>query len=115
MFCSGANLTSIIAAASRLKEIRKESLARGDWVFARTINSMYRIRVLGSDLYEVSGGWFDAHGCSPTLTKINGCTWGTRVIKTDIVAACGMSIEFQRRIVTSMIQSIVHISSHRSN
>lgn len=108
-------MTSIVTAASGLKEIRKDDLAEGDWLFARTMNSMYCIRVLAHGMYEVSGGWFDAHGRSPALTGINGCTWGTRVIKTDIGAACGMSIEFRKRIVTSAIRAIVHISSCRSN
>jgi hypothetical protein len=111
----GADLTSIVAAASGLKEIRKGDLVEGDWIFARTMNSMYRIRVLAHGMYEVSGGWFDAHGLSPALTKINGCTWGTRVIKTDIVAARGMSIEFQKRIITSAIRAVAHIPGCRSN
>lgn len=96
-------------------EVRKEHLAVGDWVIAKTINSIYRIRVIGKDTYEVTGGWFDARGIAPAVTRIHGCTWGSRVIKTDIVAACGMSIEFEKRIITSTIISVVKIPYNRSN
>ena len=111
----GANLGSIIHAADHLKEVTKQSLSVGDWVIAKTINSTYKIRVVGKNMYEVSGGWFDARGLSPAVTRIHGCTWGSRVIKTDIVAACGMSIEFEKRIITSTIITLVHIPYSRSN
>ncbi|MCB0833343.1 MAG: hypothetical protein KDC45_07770 [Bacteroidetes bacterium] len=115
MSLHGVTLTSITNSASHLLEVKKESLRVGDWIFAKTMNSVYRVRVVGGGLYEVSGGWFDARGLAPAITRINGCTWGSRVIKTNIVAACGMSIEFPKRIVTSIIVSIVHVPNSRSN
>ncbi|KAB2880638.1 hypothetical protein F9K33_04575 [bacterium] len=111
----GVSLETITSAASHLKEVKKENLAIGDWVFAKTVNSIYRIHVLGKNTYEITGGWFDARGLSPAIMKIYGCTWGSRVIKTNIVAACGMSIEFEKRIITSPIVSVVHLPCRKLN
>jgi hypothetical protein len=56
--------------------------------------------------FAVSGGWFDRHSSSPVRTRINGCTWGGTAIKVDIIAACGLCLEFGNRVVTSSIRSI---------
>ena len=37
---------------------------------------------------------------------------GGRVIKNDIVAACGLHLEFGNKVVTSRIKKIFHISSN---
>jgi hypothetical protein len=37
---------------------------------------------------------------------IAGCTWGGSAIKIDIVAACGLCLEFTNRLTTSPIQKI---------
>jgi len=39
-------------------------------------------------------------------TTIAGCTWGGSAIKEDIVAACGLHLEFGKRVVTSTIQKV---------
>ena len=70
--------------------VYKQQLQFGDCVQVKTLNSTYSIQVLGDDLYSVSGGWFDNEGLSPFKTTINGCTWGGRAIKVDVVAACGL-------------------------
>ncbi|MBF8296509.1 MAG: hypothetical protein HW389_3054, partial [Bacteroidetes bacterium] len=57
-------------------------------------------------LYEVSGGWFDKKALSPVQLKISGCTWGGSAIKIDLIAACGLRIEFGNRLITSPIQKI---------
>lgn len=111
----GASLRAFIEAASRLHEIRKDSLRPGDWVIAKTANSVYRIRVVDPGVYEVSGGWFDKHGLSPAITRINGCTWGSRTIKADTVAACGLCIEFPKRLITSPVVAIAHIPACQLN
>ncbi len=46
----------------------------------------------------------DKEGLSPLRTTINGCTWGGSAIKVDIVAACGLHLEFGNRVVTSRIK-----------
>ena len=52
------------------------------------------------------GGWFDNEGLSPFKTTINGCTWGGRAIKVDVVAACGLHLEFGNQLITSRIQKV---------
>ncbi|MFQ5778685.1 MAG: hypothetical protein ACE5IP_11830 [Terriglobia bacterium] len=89
-----------------LEAIRKDDLRCGDWVLVTTKNSVYSICVLGDDLYSVSGGWFDREGVSPQKTTINGCTWGGSAIKLDIVAACGLFMEFGNKVLTTRIQHV---------
>ncbi len=100
------SLDAIIAQSDNLKQVRKAELNFGDWVVVVTLNSVYSIRVVEDGLYSVSGGWFDREGVSPLKTTIAGCTWGGSILKTDIVAACGLSLEFGNRVVTSPIQKI---------
>lgn len=99
-------LEAIVNGTGRLKEVRKAELNLGDWVLVTTLNSTYSIRVLEEDLYSISGGWFDREGLSPLRTSITGCTWGDSAIKVDIVAACGLHLEFGNRVVTSPIQNV---------
>ena len=99
-------LATITEQAGRLKEVRKRELNFGDWVVVTTRNSTYSLRVLEGDRYSISGGWFDHEGLSPLRTTIAGCTWGGSAIKVDIVAACGLHLEFGNRVVTSVIQKV---------
>ena len=99
-------LEAIVNETGRLREVRKAELNLGDWVLVTTLNSTYSIRVLEEDLYSISGGWFDREGLSPLRTSITGCTWGGSAIKVDIVAACGLHLEFGNRVVTSRIQNV---------
>lgn len=102
----GHSLQKIVECSTRLKEIRKSDLRPGDLVLVTTLNSVYSVRVLGSNQYQVSGGWFDKHGLSPMKTTIAGCTWGGSIIKVNIIAAIGLCLEFGNRVVTSPIQKI---------
>ncbi len=99
-------LATITKQAGWLKEVRKEELNFGDWVVVTTLNSTYSIRVLEGDLFSISGGWFDSSGLSPLRTTITGCTWGGSAIKLDVVAACGLHLEFGNRVVTSAIRKV---------
>ena len=103
----GIALERIVEHSLSLKGVSKADLAPGDRVFVRTRNSIYAIRVLGNGMYSVSGGWFDKKGLSPMTTRISGCTWGGSAIKVDIVAACGLSLEFGNRLITSAIQKVI--------
>ena len=96
-------LGAIVDHSTRLGSVRKADLELGDQVLVTTRNSIYSIYVLQDDLYSVSGGWFDRKGRSPSKVAINGCTWGGRAIKLDIVAACGLHLEFGNQVVTSRI------------
>ena len=96
-------LGAIVDSAARLKGVRRTDLALGDQLLVTTRNSIYSIYVLEEGLYSVSGGWFDRRGLSPSKVAINGCTWGGRAIKPDIVAACGLHLEFGNQVVTTRI------------
>jgi len=102
----GYSLEKIIENSSRLEQVHKEDLRTGDTVVIVTKNSTYSIKVLDNFHYQVSGGWFDRKGTGPGIVTIPGCTWGGKIIKKDIVAACGMCLEFGNRIVTTPIQKV---------
>jgi hypothetical protein len=103
----GVALERIVEHSLHVRGLGKADLAPGDRVFVKTRNSLYDIRVLGNGMYSVSGGWFDKKGLSPMTTGIAGCTWGGSAIKVDIVAACGLSLEFGNRLITSTIQKVI--------
>lgn len=88
---------------------KKRELDRGDYVVVMTENSVYSIQVLENSTYLVRGGWFDRQRMSPVRLSIAGCTWGGSVIKNDIVAACGLHIEFGNRVLTSRIREVLVI------
>jgi hypothetical protein len=103
-------LGAVLDHTDRMKSVRKADLQLGDKVLVTTRNSTYSINVLQDDLYVVSGGWFDKNGVSPSTVAINGCTWGGRAIKWDIIAACGLHLEFGNQVVTSRIKEfqVIH-------
>ena len=88
---------------------KKRELGCGDYVVVTTENSIYSIQVLENSTYLVRGGWFDRQQISPVRLSIAGCTWGGSVIKNDIVAACGLHIEFGNRVLTSRIREVLVI------
>jgi hypothetical protein len=100
------DLGTRVAQAGGLQQVRKSDLHYGDRVLVTTRNSHYRIEVLGDGMYRVSGGWFDRKHMSPLKLGINGCTWGGSAIKVDVVAACGLHLEFGNRVLTSRIERL---------
>jgi len=100
------DLETLVEHAGRLDGIRKSDLQSGDWILVNTLNSLYSIHVLGEGLYCVSGGWFDRKGLAPATLTINGCTWGGRAIKADMVAAPGLCLEFGNDVITTRIRHI---------
>lgn len=107
-------LDALVRQAGRLDGVRKTDLQSGDWVLVNTLNSLYSIYVLGDGNYRVSGGWFDREGKAPVTIAINGCTWGGRAIKSDMVAARGLCLEFGNWVITTRIQKIRVIRSSES-
>ena len=103
---TGHNLIDLVHRSEQLSQVYKAHLQSGDLVLVKTCNSVYTIRVVSEKSYIVSGGWFDRKGLSPVKMTINGCTWGGSIIKMDIVAACGLRLEFGNRLITSTIQKI---------
>ncbi len=112
---TGATLDRMVKSVDGLDVVLRSSLRAGDLIFVKTHNSGYSIRTLENGLFMVSGGWFDHKGESPATTKIRGCTWGGTAIKTDIVAACGLRIEFGNRLITSPIEKIFVFSRGTGN
>lgn len=111
----GFSLSGLVDHVQHLRQVRTSDLSRGDQVFVKTSNSVYTIRMLNDRQCIVSGGWFDRKGLSPMQTRINGCTWGGSAIKIDIVAACGLCLEFGNRLVTSPIQKILILPHESGN
>jgi len=91
------------------RAVHKGELGRGDCVLVTTEHSMYSIQVLEDATYCIRGGWFDRQKLSPVRDSVAGCTWGGSAIKRDIVAACGLHLEFANRVVTSRIREVLVI------
>lgn len=111
----GHNLDTLVQRANDLIVVYKRDINPGDWIVVKTHNSMYRIQAEEDGYCLVTGGWFDSQGMSPARLKITGCTWGGSVIKMDVVAACGLCMEFSNRVVTSPIQKIWHAPNELQN
>jgi len=92
---------------------RKDDLAPGDRVIVSTRNSVYCLFAVGDGKFAVSGGWFDKNQSEP-LVSINGCTYGGRAIRPDIVAGRGLFLEFGNNVCTTRIQS-VRVVRHRES
>src|ERR1043166_5959126 len=102
----GTTLDSIVKHSRHLEQIRKSDVKPGDTIYIKTCNSLYSIKILDDGSCRVAGGWFDRKGLSPMNTRIAGCTWGGSAIKIDVVAACGLCLEFANRLVTTSVQRI---------
>lgn len=99
-------VNAILEQARRSQSVRKADVRCGDRLLVATENSVYSIDVLEDSTYSICGGWFDRQGFSPVRTSIAGCTWGGSVIRTDVVAASGLHLEFGNRVVTSRIREV---------
>ena len=97
---------AILGQAKLCRPVCKADLTRGSRLVVLTENSVYSIEVLEDATYSVRGGWFDRQGLSPIRISIAGCTFGGTAIKNDIVAACGLHLEFGNRVVTSRIREV---------
>lgn len=111
----GLSLEGIQRRLPMLRQVSKEELKPGDILFAKTRNSLYQIHDAGRGEVLVSGGWFERKSTAPSRTKVCGCTWGGSVIKVDILAACGMCIEFGNRVTTSEVQTIIVLRGESRN
>ena len=106
MTATTQTLAARVEQARSLEEVRKKDLRAGDRVLVTTRNSLYTIWVLDEGVYWVSGGWFDLQRISPQRTAIKGCTWGGSAIKRDILAACGLRLEFGNTVRTTPIREV---------
>jgi hypothetical protein len=115
--CLHRTLEAIVTRAEALNAVPKSDLEFGALVLVTTAHSTYSIYALEGGRYSVSGGWFDRYGLSPMETEIMGCTWGGSVIKVDIMAACGLHLEFGNGVVTSAIRKleVIRCEGKRAN
>ncbi|SRR5258707_1002670 len=111
----GNTLDALVTHSRHLHQIRKMDVNPGDRLYIKTCNSVYSIRILADGSCSVTGGWFDRKGLSPMKTRIAGCTWGGSAIKIDIVAACGLCLEFSNRLVTTSVQRIFVLPAGSEN
>ncbi len=103
----GVPLDLLVGSLAGIRAVQKRDLRTGDQLEVLTRNSRYTIRVLSDERYRVSGGWFDRQYGGPVDIAIKGCTWGGSTIKVDVIAACGLCIEFGNRVTTSAVQRII--------
>jgi hypothetical protein len=104
MATQGTPLDTLAAEADRLPAVLRTDLRSGDWLLVKTRNSVYSLCLLEDGTYSVAGGWFDRNGDSPQRVGVNGCTFGGRAIKSDILAAPGLFLEFENRVTTTRIR-----------
>lgn len=97
-------LDTVIQNLPQIRRIQRSDLCFADRVIVYTQNSRYDLIVVGEGEYMITGGWFDHEKLSPQRVRINGCTWGGSMIWKDTVAAPGMCIEFDNRVVTSPVR-----------
>jgi hypothetical protein len=108
-------LDSLVRSRENVEGLQKAELHKGDLLYVSTRNSTYRIRVLSSNAYEVTGGWFDRKGLSPSRTTIAGCTWGGSTIIKSLAAANGLCIEFGNRLITTPVSRICLLRREQLN
>ena len=115
MSAAGYSLDALVSHTEQLRQIHKDDLKAGDRLLVKTCNSVYSILISHDGDCVVTGGWFDRKGLSPMRTRIAGCTWGGSAIKIDILAACGLCLEFGNRLVTTSVQRIFVFHACRQN
>jgi hypothetical protein len=101
------NLEKIVDGIIYQRQIYKKNLRFGDLLIITTMNSEYNIFVLESGFFLIMGGWFDQAGLSPAKMGVKGCSWGGNIIKIDIIAACGLHLEFSNGLRTSIIRKVI--------
>lgn len=108
-------LSKLIKKVDELPALYKSDIRAGDRVRIKTQNSTYCLRVLENNTYMVEGGRFDRKKESPLQMSITGCGLGGTFVKTDLVAACGLSIEFENRVITSTVVSFAVFRNEHLN
>ena len=100
----GYTLSGFGIASSSIRSIRKTDVRTGDCVLVRTRNSVYMLQSSGDGVFTARGGWFSRKGKDGLRTAVNGCTLGGSIIKVDVIAACGLCIEFSNRLITTPVE-----------
>ncbi len=111
----GINLDKIVQSTEKLKHVSKASFNLWDYLFVKTRNSLYTIRKIEDTYFEVSGGWFDKKGLSPSRLMIRGCSYGGSTLHINMLAACGLRMEFGNNLITSPVNQIIVIKAENLN
>ena len=72
-----------------------------------TLGSTYVVQIVDEGSCVVTGGWFDRNGSSPHRTRVVGATLGGSAVAMNLLAACGMRVEFGNRVITSTVRRLV--------
>jgi hypothetical protein len=102
---SGYALSSFGDLSTRVGAVRRQEVSPGDSIIVRTQNSVYALRLGDDGAFSVSGGWFRRKGRENIRMTVTGCSLGGTMIRIDTIVACGFSIEFGNRLVTSPVRS----------
>jgi hypothetical protein len=108
-------LSNFIKEVDELPALYKSEVSAGDHIQVKTQNSTYSLKVLENNTFKVTGGRFDRIKVSPMEMTITGCGLGGAFVKTDLVAACGLSIEFENRVITSTVVSFAVFKNEQLN
>jgi hypothetical protein len=101
----GYTLSSFGDMSARAGAVTRQEVLPGDSIMVRTQNSVYALRLGDDGAFSVSGGWFRRKGRENIRLTITGCSLGGNMIRVDTIVACGLSIEFGNRLVTSPVRS----------
>lgn len=108
-------LSRFAERVEKLPALYKSEVEIGDYIMVKTQNSIYKLQACSGREYLVNGGRFDRKKQSPIRTTITGCGLGSAFVKIDLIAACGLRIEFGNRVITSSIDTFVLFKSHNLN
>ena len=111
----GCTLTSFGEQSAEARSVARQEVLPGDSILVRTKNSVYSMRLKEDGMFCVSGGWFRRKGKEQSPTAVVGCSFGGSMIRIDIVVACGFSIEFSNRVITSPVRSFFVFRSGWAN
>jgi hypothetical protein len=96
-----------LASVDESAAVWRSSLRWGDRLTIVTLNSVYTLIAMENDSFIISGGWFDRKSASPARVKVAGCTCGGAAINRKLIAAPGLHLELENRLVTTVIQHVV--------
>ena len=111
----GYSLSNVVNNSDKIKCVTKDGLGQWDYLFVKTQNSTYTIQKIEEKLFSVSGGWFDKKGLSPMNIYIRGCTFGGSILHINMLAACGLCLEFSNNLITSPVSQIIVIKAKNLN
>ncbi len=96
-----------LASIDQSHGVWRSSLQAGDRITVVTLNSVYTLIAMENDQFMISGGWFARNNASPVVVKVGGCTNGGTAINRKLIAAPGLHLELENRVVTTEIQQVI--------